>query len=161
MFFSNVISWPRSMKTCSIHRSVNVSIFCHLLSDFTSDFLGTVPTLSTLQSLDSWGSMVPPHAASIALDQDSLTVTLGIVRDIVTEVATFEEISTSVWSSWVWRKKCFNRVFQGCSSRSPCVWATCGGAPQVSLPGDGVPGRYNCQGKEDLIQIFLAIFFIK
>ena len=30
--------------------------------------------------------MVPPHAASLALEQDSLTVTLGIVRDIVTEV---------------------------------------------------------------------------
>ena len=30
--------------------------------------------------------MVPPHPASLALEQDSLTVTLGIVRDIVTEV---------------------------------------------------------------------------
>ena len=30
--------------------------------------------------------MVPPHAASLAQEQDSLTVTLGIVRDIVTEV---------------------------------------------------------------------------
>ena len=30
--------------------------------------------------------MVPPHPASLAQEQDSLTVTLGIVRDIVTEV---------------------------------------------------------------------------
>ena len=57
--------------------------------------------------------MVPPHAASIALDQDSLTVTLGIVRDIVTEVATFEEISTYVWSSLQFRRE----IVQSCFSR--------------------------------------------
>ena len=83
-----------------------------------------------------WAKMVPPHTASIALEQDSLTVTLGIVRDIVTEVNLNQNL---IWYlSRAQNKFDLTKVHvlvPGGSTWSSCFWTTCGRTSQVGLSG--------------------------
>ena len=143
------------------------SRFCHLLSDFASDCLITVPTLSALQLLcyllnleEGWfPHMQPPSPWTRTPWQWlwELCETLSPRWRLFVELNRYQPKWLVVLSL---EEKSFNCVFQGCSTRSSCFWAACGGAPQVSLPGDWVPGRYSCQGKEDLIKILQIVFQI-
>ena len=87
--------------------------------------------------------MVPPHAASLALEQDSLTVTLGIVRDIVTEVRLLHFPYNHLLSDVIKHQimiYCYLSIsgMTGGATGGACLRPTRCSSPQVSLSGQRI-----------------------